>query len=118
MEPVKAAVRVGTCVCPLRPNGSVMVAAVTKGEVDLTIKLSQLQRPVKASQESSTEGRQTETAGWMQCVCRPESGLVEKKPQQDRQTPCNKLSRHAAGRKVLVPARLSECRSCCTVSSQ
>lgn len=93
MEPVKAAVRVGavgvsqfldTCVCPLRPNGSVMVAAVTKGEVDLTIKLSRLQRPVKASQESSTEGRQTETAGWIVCVYRPESGLVERKPQQNR----------------------------------
>lgn len=99
-------------------NGSVMVAAVTKGEVDLTIKLSRPQRPVKASQESSTEGRQTETAEWIQCVCRPESGLVERKPQQNKQTPGNTLLRHEVGRKMLVPAHLRECRSCCTVSSQ
>lgn len=55
---------------------------------------------MKASQESSTEGqrlRATEMAGRIQCVFRPESGRVERKPQQDKQTPPNAVQEGKEG---------------------
>lgn len=73
-------------------------------EVILNNKALSQPRAMKASQESSTERPATETAGWIQCVFRPESGRVERKPQQDKRTPHNAVQE--AGRKVPVPAHL------------